>query len=184
MLIAGALLAGAVFFFLLRRQKKRQSLSNANYTTLHPPYGDAAALSEKGPTVVTSTVGSNIDSLIPQPVADETITDAVLKIRDNIKNHVRTYYHSAPVPENDIDLAALRELATATDVDSAVLGASLLSPSTRSETLRLVIGWMMLSRCTGERDASLLPAELSKLVAFIPEKDRKNTCEYLGSLHY
>jgi hypothetical protein len=180
MLVAGALLAGAVFFFLLRRQKKRQSLSTANYHTLRPPYGDAAALSEKGPTVVTSAVGPNIDNLLPQPVADETITDAVLKIRDNIKNHVRTYCHSAPVPENDINQAALRELATAAGINSAVLGESLSNPSTRPETLRLVIGWMVLSRCTGERDASLLPTELSELAAFMPGKDGNNTSKYLS----
>jgi hypothetical protein len=170
MLLVGALLAGAVFFFLLRRQKKRQPPTSTAYQTLHPPYDAATALPEKGPTT-TGAFATSIDDMLPQPVADDTITDAALKIRDNIKNHVRTYYCSALVPVASINQLGLQELATATGVSSSILAGALSNPSTRQDALRLFIGWIMLSRCTEERDPSLLPAELSRLAISIPERD-------------
>jgi hypothetical protein len=170
MLLVGALIAGAVFFFLLRRQKKRLPPVSAAYQTLHPPYDAAAALPEKGPAVA-GAFATSIDDMLPQPAADDTITDAVLKIRDNIKNHVRTYYHSSPVAAAIIDQVGLHELANATGISTSVLAGTLANPSTRRDTLRLFIGYVVLSRCTGDRDPSLIPAELSRLAAFIPKRD-------------
>jgi hypothetical protein len=178
MLIVGLLIAGAVFFFLLRRQNKKRYDSVQAYPPPHALGNGAAGISEKGPTVVTSAYATNIDDMLPQPVADDTITDAALKIRDNIKNHVRTYYHVSPVPVASINQADMGELAAATGTSSAMLASMLSNISTRAETLRLVVAWVVLSRCTGERNESLLPEELATIATAIPGRDSNNVGKF------
>lgn len=117
--------------------------------------------------MVASPVASNIENLVPQPVSDDTITGDVSKIRDSIKNHVRTYYHTAPIPTVSINVAGLQHLARATGVESSALAVALANPTIRQDTLRLVISWFILSKCTGERHPSLLPKELAKLTTSI-----------------
>jgi hypothetical protein len=174
MLLAGLLLAGAVFFFLLRRQKKKRHTSMSAHAPPHAHGNGVAGQLEKGPAVITSAYASNIDDMLPQPVADDTITDAALKIRDNIKNHVRTYYHVSPVPIASINQAKMRELATATGTSSSVLASKLSNISTRAETLRLIVAWIILSRCAGERDKSFLPEELATIASAIPGRNGNN----------
>ncbi|KAG9188089.1 hypothetical protein G6011_02012 [Alternaria panax] len=179
MLFVGLLIAGAVFFFLLRRQKKKRYESVQNSPPHHTLAGGAVAMLEKGPTAVTtgSAYATNIDDMLPQPVADDTITDAALKIRDSIKNHVRTYYHLSVVPVARINQANMGELAIATGTSSAMLASMLSDTSTRAETLRLILAWIMLSRCTGERNESLLPGELAMIDMAIPGKDGNNAAQ-------
>jgi hypothetical protein len=182
MLIVGLLIAGAVFFFLLRRQKKKRYNSIQAYPSPHVLDNGASGTLEKGPTAITSAYATNIDDMLPQPVADDTITDSALKIRDNIKNHVRTYYHVSPVPVASINQANMAELAIATGTSSATLASMLSDTATRAETLRLIIAWIVLSRCTGERNESLLPGELATIAAGIPGRDGKNTGKFTFSL--
>lgn len=174
MFFAGLLIAGAAFFFILRRQKKRQYGNFASHSSVPMQSQSATSHLEKGPAAVTSAVPLSIDDLLPQPVADDTITDMALKIRDNIKNHARSYYHSSAVPTAQIHQAGLRDLATATGVSTAALASSLSDPSTRPDTLRLIVAWALLSRCAGERKASLLPGELAALEGLILGKDSIN----------
>ncbi|RYN48904.1 hypothetical protein AA0118_g11629 [Alternaria tenuissima] len=177
MLLVGLLIAGAVFFFLLRRQKKKRYNLVQTQPAPHAPINDATRTLEKGPTAVTSAYAMNIDDMLPQPVADDTITDAVLKLRDNIKNHVRTYYHLSPIPAASVSQAHMGQLATATGTSSARLASMLSNTSTRAETLRLILAWIVLSRCTGGRDESLLPRELAAIDMVIPGKDGSNTAQ-------
>lgn len=169
MLIAGALIAGLVFFFLLRRQKKRQAAAVA-YQARHLPHHGHTAGPEKHHSAVARTVACSIDSLLPQPVADDKIIDDISKIRDNIKNHVRTYYHSDPVSAAEIDEAALQDIAAAAGISTYVLVGTLLNSSTRNDAIRLVVGFTILSRCDGERTSSLLPHQLVGLATSIPGK--------------
>ncbi|KAH7077816.1 hypothetical protein BKA63DRAFT_509146 [Paraphoma chrysanthemicola] len=159
MLLVGALIAGIIFFFLLRRQRSRQYGSQ---TVSHLPPAAYRSSPEKGPVVVASAVSSSIDNLLPQPASDDTITGEVSKIRDNIKNHVRTYCHSAGLTSG-INDAALQNLAAASGVSSSALASSLSNPSTRQETLRLVFAWVILSKTTGNRNSQLLPHEIAEL---------------------
>jgi hypothetical protein len=182
MLLVGLLIAGAVFFFLLRRQKKKRYNLVQTQPAPHAPINDATRTLEKGPTAVTSAYAMNIDDMLPQPVADDTITDAVLKLRDNIKNHVRTYYHLSPIPAASVSQAHMGQLATATGTSSARLASMLSNTSTRAETLRLILAWIVLSRCTGGRDESLLPRELAAIDMVIPGKDGSNTGKFNLSL--
>ncbi|KAL6153522.1 hypothetical protein ACJBU6_08667 [Exserohilum turcicum] len=171
MFFAGLLIAGAVFFLLLRRQKRRQHGNAASHSRALVRSKSAKSSPHKGPAVLTSAIFTNIDDMIPQPVSDDTITDMALKIRDNIKNHARSYYHALAVPTARINEDGLSELSVATGVSTAVLADRLSDPSTRPDTLRLVIAWVLLSRCTGGRKTSLLPEKLAMLEASIPGKD-------------
>ncbi|KAB2099498.1 hypothetical protein AG0111_0g12407 [Alternaria gaisen] len=177
MLLVGLLIAGAIFFFLLRRQKKKRYNLVQTQPSPHAPVNDATRTLEKGPTAVTSAYATNIDDMLPQPVADDTITDAVLKLRDNIKNHVRTYYHLSPVPAASVNQANMGQLATATGTSSARLASMLSNTSTRAETLRLILAWIVLSRCTGGRNESLLPGELAAIDMAIPGRDGNNAAQ-------
>tara|TARA_R110002003_G_scaffold127_4_gene11891 strand:- start:2369 stop:3292 length:924 start_codon:yes stop_codon:yes gene_type:complete len=165
------LIAGIVFFFLLRRQKRRQYTSRA---VSHLPPANYTSGLEKGPVVVASAVPSGIDNLLPQPESDDTITGEVSKIRDNIKNHIRTYCHSAPLA-GGINEAALHNLASAAGVSSSALVAALSNPSRRQETLRLVFAWVILSKSTGGRNTDLLPLEVAKLSGAITGTDIYNS---------
>ncbi|KAH7088371.1 hypothetical protein FB567DRAFT_628100 [Paraphoma chrysanthemicola] len=160
MLLVGVLIAGIIFFFLLRRQRNRQYGSQP-ISHLPPPAAYRPS-PEKGPVVVASAISSSIDNLLPQPASDDTITGEVSKIRDNIKNHVRTYCHSAGLTSG-INEAALQNLAAASGVSSATLASSLANPSARQETLRLVFAWVILSKTTGNRNSQLLPFEIAEL---------------------
>ena len=159
MLLAGVLIAGAIFFFLLRRQKRRQSTHSA--ISHLPPVGYGSG-PEKGVIAVARAVPSNIDNLLPQPASDDEIKSHVSKIRDSIKNHVRTYCHSAPVITG-LNEVALREVASVAGLDSSVLVGALSNSSARSDALRLIVACVILSRTTGGRNATLLPTQLSGL---------------------
>ena len=174
MLLAGFLIAGAAFLFLSRRQKKKQYNPTIASLTLHAPNSGAGGRLEKGRAVVTSAYATDINDMLPQPASDDTITDEALKIRDNIKNHVREFYHVSPVPAASINQANMKELAIATGTSSSVLASMLSNISTRAETLRLIVAWSVLSRCTGERVESLLPGELAPLALSVPGRDGKN----------
>ena len=182
MLLAGFLLAGAAFLFLSRRQKKKRYNPTIALPTPHAPNSGAGGRLEKGPAVVTSAYATDIDDMLPQPASDDTITDAALKIRDNIKNHVREFYHISPVPAISINQANMKELAIATGTSSSVLASMLSNVSTRAETLRLIVAWNVLSRCTGERAESLLPGELAPLASAVPGKDGKNAGKFIPAL--
>jgi len=182
MFLVGLLIAGVVFFFLLRRQKQKRYNPASTHLPSHAHNHGAAGHVEKGPTVATSAYASNIDDMLPQPASDDTITDAALKIRDNIKNHVREFYHVSPVPATSIIQANIKELAIATGTSSSVLASMLSNISTRVEMLRLIVAWSVLSRCTGERAESLLPGELAPLASAVPGKDGKNAGKFIPAL--
>jgi hypothetical protein len=168
-LLAGALIGSLAFFFLLHRQKKRQATAVA-YQARHLPHNGHIARSEKGPGMVAHTVASSIDEMLPQPVADDKIIEDLSKIRDNVKNHARTYYHSNPISAGEIDEAALQDVADDMGIRTSLLVRSLLNPLARNDAIRLVVGCTILSRCDGERDPSLLPPQLAGLVTSIPGK--------------
>ncbi|KAJ4375513.1 hypothetical protein N0V86_007045 [Didymella sp. IMI 355093] len=173
MLLAGALIAGAVFLFLLRRQKRRQAMSAAAYSQQHASYTERNIRPEKGATVVAASVGS-IDDLLPQPAEDDAITGDLSKIRDNIRNHVRTYYHSEPISTTNINEAGIRDIAASTGTSAAVIAKALADPLTRDNALRSIVGSVILTRCTGERSPSLLPNDVAALSASIPASNENN----------
>ncbi|KAH9863882.1 hypothetical protein J1614_009814 [Plenodomus biglobosus] len=170
--LIGVLAAGTAFFLLSRRQKRRQSPLLDHH---RPPRNISSTLQEKGAVVVASPLASSIDDLIAQPVADDTITGEASRIRDNVKNHARTYYHSVAMTASSINAPGLQTLATVTGVSASVLAAALADPMTRQNAIRLVLGWCVLSKCTGERHPSLLSAELSSFAISIQGADENDS---------
>jgi hypothetical protein len=170
MLLAGALIAGVIFFFLLRRQKKRQATSAAGYSRQHAPYTERSLGPEKEATVVAAPVGG-IDDLLPQPAEDDAVTGDLSRIRDNIKNHVRTYYHSGPISAPDINEVSIRDVGALTGTSAAVLAKSLGDPINRDNALRSIVSSVILTRCTGERSPSLLPSDVAVLSASISQSN-------------
>lgn len=173
MLLAGALIAGVIFFCLLRRQKKQLTLSTSTYPRQHAPYTEWNVGPEKGATVVT-VPGRGIDNLLPQPAEDDAITGDLSKIRDNIKNHVRTYYHSERISAGNINENGIRDIAALTGGSAADAAKMLEDPLTRDSALRLIIGSVVLTRCTGERSPSLLPNDVAALSASMPAGSANN----------
>jgi hypothetical protein len=114
---------------------------------------------------VQSGVVTNIDRLLPQPAEDDAIIGALSKIRDGIKNHAQNYYHNAPVKHDAVGEARLAELANTTAMPTSAIRNLLLNPATRVPTIRLFLGHLILSRCTGRTDGQLsfLPIEISNL---------------------
>ncbi|KAF2183183.1 hypothetical protein K469DRAFT_711155 [Zopfia rhizophila CBS 207.26] len=173
-LIAGAAIACIVLFLLFRRQKKRQA---AAYYQQHLPHNGGVPEPEKGAMAATTAASGNVDNLLPQPVEDGAITKELSRIRDNIKNHVRAYYHFDAVPATEIEESKLTDLATASGLSTSALINVILNPSTRAEAIRLFIAWVAMSRCTGERHPTLLPDELSRLAVTIAGKNGKNAAQ-------
>lgn len=128
---------------------------------------------EKGPTAVAAPVG-NIDDLLPQPVEDDAITGDLSRIRDNINNHVRTYYHSGPVPATDINEAGIRDIAASIGTSASVIIKALADPAIKDKALRSIIASVILTRCTGERSPSLLPNDVAAMSASIPVSNGNN----------
>ena len=176
MLLAGALIAGIVFFILLHRQKRRQSVLTAANSRQSASYTERNGGPEKRPTTVVAAPAGSIDDLLPQPMEDDVITGDLSRIRDNIKNHVRTYYHSGPVAATDINEAAIRDIAALTGTTTALFVEGLTNPVTRDNTLRSIIASVILARCIGERGSSLLPNELAALSVSMPASNGI-TCE-------
>ena len=116
---------------------------------------------------VQSGMVTNIDRLLPQPAEDDAIIGALSKIRDGIKNHAQNYYHNGPVRHDAVDEARLVELANTIAMPTSAIRNLLLNPATRVPTIRLFLGHLILSRCTGRTDGlSFLPSEISNLSTF------------------
>jgi hypothetical protein len=87
----------------------------------------------------------------------DMIVDELSKIRDNVKNHVRSYYHSDVVSAREIDMEALQNIAHDVGHVASQLSRLLLGPSTRYDAIRLVVCCTILTKCDEEHDKSLLP---------------------------
>jgi len=115
---------------------------------------------------VTTTV-ANVDRLLPQPTEDDAMIAGLSKIRDAIKNHVQNYYHTALVDPKMVEEGGLVELARVLAIPTSGILDLLLNPATRVQMLRLYLGHLILSRCSGQLDTTLsfLPSEVSALAA-------------------
>lgn len=160
-LIAGALIGALICFLLYRRRLRKQA--PISYESHLPYNGEHKSGATAVATSVPAAAGSNIDALLPQPVDDDTMTKELSKIRDNIKNHVQSYYHFQPV-NAPIDTSMLAGLATATNISAAALAGLIANPATRSDALRLYVAWAVLSKFEGGGQPSLLPAGIPALL--------------------
>ncbi|KAN0119206.1 hypothetical protein V8E51_001414 [Hyaloscypha variabilis] len=157
----GAIIAALLFFFI---RSNRKDLS-ASYQQQ-----DFAARREDQPTKENfdvTTTATNIVHLVPQPTEDDAMINELSMICDHIKNHVQSYYHTAPIDPKLVDEAGFNELAKALGISTSAVVDLLLNPATRIPTLRVFLAHLILSRCTGGSDTtqSFLPPEVSNFAA-------------------
>lgn len=151
-LIAGTVIALLAFLLLTRRIGRRRPTAAHYSERQHAPHSH----------------NQNLDHLLPQPVEDNTIAREVSKLRDNIKNHVHTFYQF-PASQERIKSSQLADLTTATNTSAAVLADMLSSNTMWADAVRLFIAWSILSRCDSTRQPTLLPADLASVLDTIYE---------------
>lgn len=133
---------------------------------------------------VKGVTATNVDRLLPQPAEDDAIIGGLSKIRDGIKNHVQNYYYSGPISHEMVDEARLVDLSQATGIPTSALLKFLLNPTTRLPTIRLFLGYLILSRCQGRTDGqpSFLPDEVLGLAAYQSSANNANSYQAQSAL--
>jgi hypothetical protein len=162
--IAGALIAGLIVFLLLRWKRRPE------YEPTNPYYvaAEKGAMTGGGSPIRGGAV-TNVDRLLPQPAEDDAIIGTLSKIRDDIKNHVQNYYHNSHIQPELVDDTEVMELAHTISVAPSTVRRLLLNPETRVPAIRLFLGHLILTSCTGQSKSrmTLLPQEVSSLTNFL-----------------
>ncbi|PVH85557.1 hypothetical protein DL98DRAFT_606741 [Cadophora sp. DSE1049] len=174
--IAGAVIAALVLLLLFGRYKKRHQES-AGYSNHLPNYNSDLGRQEKELPIPTKTGVVVTESYLPQPAEDDAIIGELSRLRDNIKNHVQSFYITGPIDAQSLDRSLLGELGRDTGIQLSKLQDLLVNRTSRNSALRLCIGWIILSRCDGggPADTSLLPDEAAAVAALISNVDYKDT---------
>lgn len=106
--------------------------------------------------------GSNIDQFLPQPVENDTITKELSRLRGNINNHTQAYY-DLQAGKLAVDKSNLAALSADSSISASALAALFVTPSTRSDAIRLYIAWAILSHFSASSQPTLLPPELASV---------------------
>lgn len=172
--IAGAILAGLAFLFLFARYKKRHQQTLGNHS---PNNNMDIARQEKGQSTAMKNGSTIVESYLPQPAEDDAINAELSRLRDKIKDHIQSYYHTKPVNSQLIDMAQLQAFTNDTGIQVAKLKELVSSPHSRAAALRLCVAWLIVSRCDGYGPAgeSLLPPEIASFAALIARSDPTDT---------
>lgn len=168
-LVVGAFIAAILLFFLLQKRKNR--------ITSHRHSGSSQKRQKRPEkmSVVQASAISTVDEYLPQVIDDDAVKIEVSRISDNIRNHVRTHYHSNGVMFEQMDISRLESLEMATGVPCSTIVAALVDPSTRTYALRLFIAWTILTKVGPESPSNLLPQVLSPLASTLAVDAGKNT---------
>lgn len=169
-IIAGAAIASLILILFFRRKKANRQVA--------PAYAQHVAPTQTEKEAVTTTTHpvAVIDSYLPQPAADDAILGELSRLRDNIKNHAKSYYHTSPVDGAMVDGHEVQVCAQAAGMPSQKLQELFLNPETRIAAIRLYLSWLILSRCEGRDHAngSFLPAEVAAFAPLIAGLDYSN----------
>ncbi|KAF1810892.1 hypothetical protein P152DRAFT_420302 [Eremomyces bilateralis CBS 781.70] len=166
-LLAGAVITCLLAFVWFRTQDRSKKRAGDGNTGQYDPgeayikNGKLMGSSYKAPAVAV------VENYLPQPAEDDAVTGEFSKLRDRIKNHVQSYYHTAEVDRDMIGTAALHPIAAATKIHVIKLRELLLNPTTRHHVLRLYIGCLCLSRAALDSDpkGSFLPQEVATCIS-------------------
>jgi len=125
---------------------------------------------------------TEVDNFLPLPVEYNAITGEMSKLRDNIKNHAQSYYHTSRVDTRTLDQKILQNISEVTGVPALRLTELLLNPRSRILAIRLYLAALIFSQCGTSRDEveTLLPKELSSFVPLIVDTDINDTGESLS----
>ena len=170
--ITGAAIAALVLLLFFGRYKKRHQKS-AGYSNHLPNYNSDLGRHEKELPTPTKTGVVVTESYLPQPAEDDAIIGEFSKVRDNIKNHVQSFYITGPIDPQSLNRGVLREVSRDAGIQFSKLQDLLVNRTSRNSALRLCIGWMILSRCDGKGpvDTSLLPDEAAAVAALMSDID-------------
>lgn len=176
--IAGAAISALVLLLLFGRYKKRHQKSTG-YTNHFPNYNTDLGRPEKELPMSTKIGVVVTESYLPQPAEDDAIIGEFSKLRDNIKNHVQSFYITGPIDPQSLNRGVLREVSRDAGIQFSKLQDLLVNRTSRNSALRLCIGWMILSRCDGKGpvDTSLLPDEAAAVAALMSDIDYKDARE-------
>jgi hypothetical protein len=181
--VAGAVIAGITLLFLFQRYRKRHQQQSA-YAQHMPAYNAEVPRHEKAHVNVAQTAVAMVDTYLPQPAEDDAITGEMSRIRDKIKNHVQSYYHTSPVNANVVDQSKLKDIAGATGLSTSKLEEMLCKPHSRMAAVRLYLAWVNLSRCGTQKTAGgfFLPGEVASFATFLSGVDCENTGKLISNL--
>jgi hypothetical protein len=178
--LLGAVCAGLIFFFYARRKHRRTSgnqkqiQATAGYAHNHLGFaGEGKQATDVASSVKVTAVSAGFEEYLPQPAEDGKITTAMSQLRDRIKNHAQSYYHTELVQPGMLDMGAIQQLAQTTKLPAARLQEALLNPRSRVAMIRLYLSWVVLSRCSMAADVrdSLLPPEVALFAAQLGDHD-------------
>jgi hypothetical protein len=178
--LLGAACAGLILFFFSRRKNRginsNQKLSQTTAGYAHHHLGIAGEVKQVIDVAGSGKVASasaGFEEFLPQPAEDGKITSATSQLRDRIKNHAQSYYHTELMQPGMVDLGAIQQLAQATKISAVRLQEAILNPQSRVAAIRLYLSWVVLSRCGIAADArdSLLPPEVALFSAQLGDEN-------------
>ena len=172
--IAGAAIVCILFWFFKRNSRNRHHTQGSE-TGAFVPHQDKQPVVNVQPLDNANLTTRTIENNLPQPLEDNAIAEAISKISNSIKNHVQSYYHSARVSADAVNLDALQALGDGLPTSIGTLNTMLANPTTRETALRLCIAWIVVSRIQfgGDPRISFLPPEVTSCISSMTGLDSK-----------
>jgi hypothetical protein len=104
-----------------------------------------------------------IEKHLPQPVEDNKILSEMSNVRDKIKNHAQSFYHTTSIDPSQLNASAVQGISSTIAIPASSLTNILLNPATRIAGIRACIAGVIFSRFGGHGLAgdSLLPAQMA-----------------------
>lgn len=161
--IGGILLASLAFFICFRRSRKSQPRYDSEVPLKRTPsYGEGKPTSLPQITAI-GTWESQAEKLLPQPVADDSISTEMSKLKSMINNHVVSYYRTSEIDLDSIDETALAGIVEDPQISVSQLRSAIVDPQTRTPALRYLIASAIFSRIglKSHPSTSLLPPEVA-----------------------
>jgi hypothetical protein len=170
--IGGALIACLVFLLLTKRRRSKGNHNNESYGM--SAEGSFVANSKKSTRVTISlpehSSAAIVETNLPQPVEDNTITGDLSKLKNKIDGHIQSFYNTT-LTNDEAAVQALQQLLKDSPIQISNLAAQLSNPRSRPALLRLALAWTMISRieleCHGR--ASFLPTPVTGSVHTLPQ---------------
>jgi hypothetical protein len=164
-LACGALLAGLIIWFCAKRRRpfeKNRSREANVAAAMHD--GEQKRIARMVSMESGSPASPTMETSLPQPLEDKTISGEIAKLDTSIKNHVHSFYHSGSVGTNAIDIDHLLGLGNDLPISTGTLSTLLGNSDTREVVLRFCIAWVMISRMklSSRPDKTFLPPEVAE----------------------
>ena len=173
--IAGAAIGFLLFWFFKRKPNNRHQTSDQEASAATFSRQEKQPVANVQPLDNANLATRTVENNLPQPLEDNAIAEAISKIGNSIKNHVQSYYHSARVSADAVNLDALQALGDGLPTSIGTLNTMLADPTTRETALRLCIAWVVVSRIQfgGDPRITFLPPEVTSCINAMTGLDSK-----------